>query len=293
MMRRRTQPSRAFSPVAVLCGLAVLGLFSAGCGDKEEPKKAVPTKKVHLTVSGSATTTPILEILAKVYTASHPEVGFEFLPSSHTGGGVQGAHTGELALGATSRALLPEEARLGLVYREFARDSIVFAVNRSVPATKITRSQIVDMYSDKIRRWKQIDPGLPDTEIVVIDRPTHSSPRMTLDETLFGKGFPFSPKVVVIERALDANEAIVKTPNAIGYTSYGAVVMEKLALNILDVDGVYPSAENVASGKYPYVRPLGVVHRPDKAVKDFVSFIFGPEGRKIIADNGFVPLPEP
>jgi phosphate transport system substrate-binding protein len=277
-------------------GLVALAVLAAvGCGGgKEEKQVPVPAAKVVIVVSGSNTTTPILELLSKEFSKSRPEVSFDYLPSSHTAGGIQGAQSGELDLGATSRYVDATEKKLGLVEFEFARDGMVFVTNQATKVAGITAAQLKEIYAGKITKWSQVGvSGLKDDDMVVIDRPWHTSAKIVLMEQLFGEKFVFGPKLVMVERALDTNEALIRTSNSLGYTSLGAIVMEKLPLNLLKVDGVEPTPDNIKSGKFPYYRPMAVVYKqaPKPAVLDFVAFVKGPEGRRIIEANGFIPVP--
>lgn len=275
----------------IVAVLSVFFLYNCGGKDQGEAPREIPAASERLVISGSATTIPIIEKLAEAYKLKKPELITDFLPSSHTGGGIQGAQSGELSLGAISRDL-EEEEKNGLVEFIFARDAIVFVANRNVRVKNITSGQLKQIYSGKITRWSQIgQEGLKDEDIVVIDRPSHSSPKIVLGEKLFTGDFVLGTNLVMVERALDTNEALIKTPNSLGYTSLAAIKMGDLPLSTLAVDGVEPTPENVRTGAYPYYRPLGVVYRsdPDKAVLGFVEFVMSNEGREIITANGLSP----
>jgi phosphate transport system substrate-binding protein len=61
---------------------------------------------------------------------------------------------------------------------------------------------------------------------------------------------------------------------------------------VLDLDGVKPTVENVSTGRYPMVRPLGVVARPDApaAVTRFIQWAAGPEGRAVMERHGYAAV---
>jgi phosphate transport system substrate-binding protein len=273
-------------------GMTLL-LPSGGCRPGKNDEKPAGTPPVTILIGGSATTTPILDILGKAFTAGNPGVSIQFLPSSHTAGGIQGAVKGDIDLGAISRGFEAEEKSLGVLYTEFARDGLAFVTHKDVPVRDIASQSLRDIYAGKITKWSQIGVnGLPDDTMVVIDRPGHSSAKIVLMGPLFPKDMAFGSTLIMIERAPDANDALAKTPSAVGYTSLGAIQMEKLPLNVLMVDGVAPTEESIRSDRYPYYRPLALAHRPQAKpeVTAFIAFIRSPEGRKIIADNGFVPM---
>ncbi len=286
-MRRMMKVSRALAIGMTLVPLVI------GCGQGKDNKASTSTPRVTILIGGSATTTPILEILGKAFTARNPNVLVQFLPSSHTAGGIQGAAKGDIDLGALSRAFEEEEKNLGVLYTEFARDGLAFVTQKDIRFRDVSSDNLRAIYAGKITKWSKLGvAGVADDTMVVIDRPGHSSAKIVLMGPLFPKDMVFGPTLIMIERAPDANDALVKTPSAIGYTSLGAILMEKLPLNVLMVDGVAPDDESIRNGRYPYFRPMALAHRKDTKpeVAAFIAYIMGPEGRKIIGDNGFVPM---
>ncbi|MFH0753683.1 MAG: hypothetical protein V2A70_03880 [Candidatus Omnitrophota bacterium] len=96
-----------------------------------------------------------------------------------------------------------------------------------------------------------------------------------------------------------AGEVIYSTPELIdvlvkhkGVIGYAPLSMAKPAgLTIFKLDGVVASPENVARHTYPLLTPFALVWKGElKGVaKDFVDYLFSPQGQKIIMDNGAVP----
>ncbi|AMB94289.1 substrate-binding domain-containing protein [Aerococcus sanguinicola] len=83
--------------------------------------------------------------------------------------------------------------------------------------------------------------------------------------------------------------SVAGDPAAIGYISLGSLNDTVKALN---VNGVEPTEENVASGEYAIARPFNIVHKGDLegAAQDFHDFIFSKEGQDIILAEGYVPV---
>jgi phosphate transport system substrate-binding protein len=105
-----------------------------------------------------------------------------------------------------------------------------------------------------------------------------------------GKGL--SPEVV---------NAVAHDPDGIGFVSfwYGQRLGLK-ALAIVDANGavVEPTQENVASGRYPLVRPMYMYinRRPGEPlaplVKEFLTFVLSREGQELInRTTSYLPLP--
>jgi phosphate transport system substrate-binding protein len=69
-------------------------------------------------------------------------------------------------------------------------------------------------------------------------------------------------------------------------------MVKRTSLVVIKIDNVYPSVENVKNGSYKLVCPFGIVWKGElKGLsRAFVDFILSPEGQKIIAENGAVPL---
>ena len=108
---------------------------------------------------------------------------------------------------------------------------------------------------------------------------------------------PFSTvKAQLIGPNKEAIAALMTKPSAIAYVSVGTgqemAAKTKGRIKLLDLDGVKATVANVASGKYPLRRPLNVMTKgkPTGLAKDFIDFLTGPEGQKIVSSQGFIPI---
>jgi len=59
-----------------------------------------------------------------------------------------------------------------------------------------------------------------------------------------------------------------------------------------EAECVMPSVEAAKSGKYPLSRPLFMytLGEAKGAVKEYLDWILSPDGQKIVAANGFIPV---
>ena len=90
-------------------------------------------------------------------------------------------------------------------------------------------------------------------------------------------------------------QTIAQTPGAIGYVSIGFVDKSVKALPIWWNDpnkAVAPTKENVLSRAYPINRELFMFTngQPTGLAKDYIDFILGPDGQKIVDSEGYVSL---
>ena len=79
-------------------------------------------------------------------------------------------------------------------------------------------------------------------------------------------------------------------PFAIGYISLGSF---DNSLKAVKVNGVLPTTAAVSSGKYKVARPFLVLNRLNKTTptaNDFIDWVISPEGQKIVANQGYVPV---
>ena len=60
----------------------------------------------------------------------------------------------------------------------------------------------------------------------------------------------------------------------------------------LNLDGVTPTPDNVASGRYKValVYRLVTKGKPAGSIKEFIEFVKGPKGKTIIETTGAVPV---
>jgi len=88
------------------------------------------------------------------------------------------------------------------------------------------------------------------------------------------------------------NEAIQSIPNAIGWADMGVIRTEHLNVKPIAIDGLMPTDDAVQSGKYPFIKELSFVvkDRRDGEIKKFIDFVRSWEGKKIIVENGYLPV---
>jgi len=204
-----------------------------------------------------------------------------------SGGGVRAVAAGEINLGRVARPLTESEEKLGLHYKRFARCPIVFVVHPSVNyIDNVTSEDIVGIYSGKITDWGHFGA---DGKIYVVGREPGDSSLIVLNKLLPGFKDIKRPRVKTIYNTPDAVAMLMKHRRTIGYLPISMTVGTDL--RILKIDGVYPSVENVRSGKYKLIVPFAFVYRDELSglSKRFVGFFDSEEGRHIIQSHGVVP----
>ena len=98
-----------------------------------------------VTVSGSSSVTPVMQVLKEEYEALNPDVTIELQQSDSTTG-VNDAIAGTSDIGMASRALKDSELEQGVVGTVIANDGIAVIVNNENTVTGLTSEQVKGIY---------------------------------------------------------------------------------------------------------------------------------------------------
>jgi phosphate transport system substrate-binding protein len=177
-----------------------------------------------------------------------------------------------------------------------AQDGIAVVVNPANTIQYITLDQIKKIYLGKITKWSEITgadvPGT-NNQIVIIGRDSASGTRTYFDETVLAKAKPAS---MMLEKNSNGAvlQTVAQTPGSIGYVSIGFVSKDVKALPVwYNADKIVaPTIDNVKSKTYPVSRDLYVITngQPSGLTADFINYILGADGQKIVAEEGYVTL---
>jgi phosphate transport system substrate-binding protein len=241
-------------------------------------------------VGGAGSMVPVIQELTRAYEAQSGSQAFEIMTNSlGSGGGIKGVEAGRLAIGLTGRPLKDSEKNAG-VYRQLAVMPVTVAVPASLPLPGLTAAQLCGIYSGAITSWKQV--GGPDMPIVPLTRNEDDSDKEALREHVgCYKTLKESSDVVVLSSGGAMRTAVAARPNAIGLTTYDAVLKSEGKLRALAIDGVAPGSETVRTGKYKLVKDFAVVTKGEPAgpVKGLLDFTASTEGQRILVNAGLVP----
>jgi phosphate transport system substrate-binding protein len=266
--------------------LGVLALVGMGAGI------VVAADANKIVVDGSTTVGPIAKAFAEYYMGKHPEVNIT-VSESGSGNGAKSLINAACDVATMSRPMKNSEKKAAqdagvlAVENIVAMDGLSVIVHPSNPVANLTIAQIRDIYTGKIKNWKEL--GGPDMPIVVISRDTNSGTYESF-QTLVLNGEKIGEKAEYVGSSGAIRQRVMSTEAAVGYV--GLAFTE--GVKALTVNGVAASAETVTSKKYPISRALFMYTngRPKSGTPlyDFVNLSGTPEGKKIIDDTGFVSL---
>ena len=218
-------------------------------------------------------------------------------------------------------------------------DGLTISESKKGPAFELTRKQVYLALAKQIpdpanptalipnpyKTWKDVDAKLPAIKIEVLGPPPTSGTRDSFHELYMEAGCRSYPWINTL-RGLDEKrfkrvchtmrddgafveagendnlivQKIEANPNSLGIFGFSFLEENLDQLTGLKIDGVVPTFETIASGKYPASRPLfiyvkkahiGVIPGIQEFMDEYVSEkAIGAEG--YLAERGLVPQPK-
>lgn len=108
-----------------------------------------------ITISGSSSVTPIMEVLKEAYMKVNPKVNIQIQQSDSTTGAISVAQ-GISDIGMISRELKQSELDKGLIAKVIAMDGIVVIVNKQNPIDSLQKDQVKEIYLGNIVDWDNL-----------------------------------------------------------------------------------------------------------------------------------------
>jgi phosphate transport system substrate-binding protein len=264
----------------VMLAVLALCLFAAPLAAQEK-----------VVIGGSGSLTDEIADVAKAYMAKHPSDTIQVLMESMSNtGGMEGVKVGRLQIGLVTDE--PKGAdKEKLAYVPVGRTPTAVAVNKSLPVGNLTEAQICEIFSGKIKSWKEV--GGPEAKIMVLTRKKDDANTGTMREKMgCFKNVQITGDAIALVRGSEVLDALDKRSATIGIVNVGTSLTERQNVKALAIDGVAPGPDSVQNGKYKYYNERGVVTlgAPKGAVKRFLEFAASPEGQKILARRGVIPV---
>jgi phosphate transport system substrate-binding protein len=223
-----------------------------------------------------------------------------------------------------------------LVELKIGFDGIVVANSKAGPALKLTRTQIFlalakevpgadgKLVANPYKTWKDVDASLPAEKIEVLGPPPTSGTRDAFLELFMETGAKAIPAMAELGKAdakafekvwkslredgayIDAGEndnlivqKLEANPQAVGIFGYSFLEENMAKIQGAEVDGVVPTFEAIASGKYKGSRPLFVYFKKQHmdTIPGLKAFLEEYASEKALGEDGYlatkglVPLP--
>jgi phosphate transport system substrate-binding protein len=251
--------------VRLLAGLALSAMLPAGA-------MAAP-----LTIPGAGPPEAGLRALAAEFAKLNPGGSIDIPKSIGIAGGLRVLQAGEFDLVRLARRLTDEELRAGgfnqLVY---ASDAVVFAAGRDVPVDKLNEAQVLGLFSGKLDDWEAVG-GKSAPVLVFYREPSEIAHQGIKRQVPAFATLSFAPMAKLANSDSDMVEGLSRYRHALGWLPLSAVRASGGQIKALAFNGVAPTPENLAAGRYRIVVEHVLVYR-DKKLSD--------EARRLLAFVG-------
>ena len=251
-----------------------------------DPARNVPAGRLH--IAGSSTMAPLVSAIAQRFHARYPQVEIS-VEAGGSGRGLADARAGRADIGMVSRAL--GEADRDLYGLPIARDGVAVVIHASNQLRSLTPRQVADIFTGKIRDWKQVGgQAMPITVIQSEEKRSSTELFMQYYHLRFAD---LKGKVTAGDNA-ERIRMMLRHPGAILYMSVGEAERTALTgapLKLLPIDGSSASSQSIRHGDYPIARPLTLVTRgaPSGLARLFIEYAASSQVSDLILAHDFVP----
>jgi len=243
-------------------------------------------------VGGTGTAIGVMRRLGSAFERAHPGDRLFLPPSLGSSGAVKAALSGAIDVGVSGRAARREERAQAIRDVPFARTLILFAAGPRSGAKALRTEELVRILRGETEAW----PGGERIRLVL--RPHNDSDtqdiRSISPEMAAAVDVALArPGVLVAATNQECEEAVSRTPGALGATTLLQLRTEGRAMTPLAWNGVEPTPESLAAGAYPLVKTIHLIvpGAPRPAARRFLAFLASEEARRILREAGAEPVP--
>jgi phosphate transport system substrate-binding protein len=274
---------KKFPYVLIVVSLVVLILVSCSSSDPQPEAAEAPVDESNmqmvLKISGSGSTTAVLEAIQPKFDADTDGYSLEVLSGTGTGGGVEGIVKEVLDVAAMARPPKDEEAAQDVEYFEFGLAGQSVITHPDVEIIDLTNEQVAGIFSGDIATWA--DLGGPDTPIILYVRDEGDSSTKALRAEIMGET-PFSEDVAqVLTSQGDMLTAVAGTPDSIGIATWPAALAKEAKVKALTIEGVAPGDSD-----YPMYSQLGIGYLTSRKsdVQPLIDWLSSEEGQTALQE---------
>ncbi|MGW4776607.1 phosphate ABC transporter substrate-binding protein [Streptomyces filamentosus] len=281
---------RARTGASLASAALLLSATLTGCANSAQAGSGA------IQASGSTTVAPVASDAAEALKAE----GLNITVATQGGsaGGISQLGTGQIDIALSSKPLSDKDQKAHpgakFVTTQIGADAVGVIITKEVAdggVKGLTKAQAAGLFEGRITNWKEV--GGPDLPVFVYDKEPGRGTREVLDKFLYGKGEPPAPpqsaNYAIVGGNLETRNKLESTRGSIAPLSTG-FIEGRAGLVAVPLEGVAPTLENVASGKYPMTRPLYMITdgEPKDGVKQYIDYILSAEGQKLLPKHGYL-----
>ncbi|MDF3139958.1 MULTISPECIES: phosphate ABC transporter substrate-binding protein [unclassified Streptomyces] len=270
----------------------LFGALLTGCAGSAKADSSTA-----LQASGSTTVAPVASDAAEALKSK----GLKITVATQGGssGGISQLGSGQIEVALSSKPISDEDRKAypktDFVPTQIGADAVGIIVTKEVAdggVKSLTKAQVRGLFEGKVTNWKQV--GGPDLDVFVYDKEPGRGTREVLDKFIYGEegkapAPPQSDNYAIVGGNLETRNKLESTPGSVGPLSTGFIEGHD-DLVAVALEGVEPTEENVASGKYAMTRPLFMITdgKPQGAAEKYIDYVLSPAGQKLLPAHGYL-----
>ncbi|MBS5925727.1 MAG: phosphate ABC transporter substrate-binding protein [Clostridium sp.] len=267
--------------------ITMIGGAFVGCGSSEGEEGGT------VTLSGSSALLPLVE--ASIDGFIEKNSGYEInAQAGGSGAGLTQVLDGSVDIGNSdifANEKLEEDKAKELVDHKVVAQGFAVVVNEAAGVKELTKQQIQDIFSGKVKNWKEV--GGADKEIFLVHRPSSSGTRATFVKTVLGgdKNLENDSLGSVQDSSGAVAKAMAQNDGAVSYLALSYLNSDEAKSMVkVAIDGVEASKENITTGKYPFWSwgHMYTKGEPTAEAKKFIDYIMSEDNKKVVEDTGFI-----
>lgn len=194
-----------------------------------------------------------------------------------------------------------KDAGVELVHTPIGKEAFVFLVGEKNPTNSLSSQQIHNIYSGKTAKWRTLG-WKEGGDIVAFQRPEGSGSQTGIQSIMNNARLPLIVPQPLPDKSLVGTNSLMKQISvewkgvqpALGYSYkfFATQMYPNPEAKILDIDGISPSAENIASGAYPFTVEFYAITNgePTGNTKLLIDWILSAQGQTLIEKTGYAAI---
>jgi phosphate transport system substrate-binding protein len=186
---------------------------------------------------------------------------------------------------------LDQNAISGWISIPIAKDPIVVVANPKNGISRLSTQQLADIFQGKMKNWTEVGGSDLPVKTAYINPILESGVTLLFKEFTVGEAGNLDSQGWVGDNPSMLGNYVSMTPGGVTFMGFNSY-QPKFG-NILDIEGVIPTRENILNGTYKLAATyyLTLTGGENKDVADFLAFVRSEQGKEVIAKN-FIPFSE-
>lgn len=278
--------------------LAALG--SESCS-KSPPPPAAPSAPIVL--AGAEYLVPLLRAEVLAFRDRYPKSDSITIAANGSAEGMEQLVNGEVGMTVLMRDLTDPEVdaavqRNGLHAYPIVWDAVAVVVNRSCPVEQISRDELARIYSGEISDWAELGWKNGGSVIALTSGPKRGMYAYVQQLLLGGGDYartvyapPTEPEVIATVATRPNAIACVSRPLIEGESRIRSLAVSRAA----GLPYIPLTRETILDRSYPLLRNIAIATpaAPRQTASDFITFVSGVDGQRIVARHGYAPATVP